>query len=83
MHDGMPVASGERPWGSNVTLNYNVGLRIENARGADSGTYTVEITAPGFGEPRRPIDDGVDGRGACASDVDAPPMMNICPPWSV
>lgn len=78
MHDGIPVASGVRPWGSNVTLNYYGGLRIENSRGADSGTYSVEITAAGCGSVTSTailvticaadVDDG-SGTGQCDGGV--------------
>lgn len=77
-HNGVPITSGLRPWGSNVTLAYAYGLRIENARGPDSGTYDCVITHEGCGSVTTnstvvticaaDIDDG-SGTGRCDGGV--------------
>lgn len=77
-HNGVPFSTGLRPWGSNVTLAYYGGLRIENARGADSGVYQCTVTHEGCGSVTSTqyhinicvadVDDGT-GTGRCDGGV--------------
>jgi hypothetical protein len=77
-HNGIPISMGLRPWGSDVAYSSPYGLRIENARGADSGLYDCTITHEGCGSVTTiqallticvaDLDDG-SGTGRCDGGV--------------